>query len=135
MKEQKPEKPEQEQKQLRQGQPDETDVETAEQKAASTTGRNGTQGAVGGQAVRSLSSAQKLARPESTMHSETSTRKARGRLTRDAMKIIGKTLEAYYDDVRKEGTPDRFKKLLQQFDERQERRNGDYEERKDKESS
>jgi hypothetical protein len=36
------------------------------------------------------------------------------------MKIIGKTLEAYYEDVRKEGTPDRFKQLLAQFDERKE---------------
>jgi hypothetical protein len=59
------------------------------------------------------------------MHSEP--RKSRGRLTRDAMKIIGKTLEAYYEDVRKEGTPDRFKQLLQTYDERTER--------KDKESS
>jgi len=38
------------------------------------------------------------------------------------MKIIGKTLEAYYDDVRKEGTPDRFKQLLQQYDESKERK-------------
>jgi len=60
------------------------------------------------------------------MHNETPTRK-RGRLTRDALKIIGKTLEAYYEDVRKEGTPDKFKLLLQQYEERHER--------KDKESS
>lgn len=56
------------------------------------------------------------------MHSDPPIRKSRGRLTRDAMKIIGKTLEAYYDDVRKEGTPDRFKELLRQFDERKERK-------------
>ena len=56
------------------------------------------------------------------MHSDPSVRKPRGRLTRDAMKIIGKTLEAYYDDVRKEGTPDRFKQLLQQYDESKERK-------------
>ena len=49
------------------------------------------------------------------------------RLVHNQWKIIGKTLEAYYDDVRKEGTPDRFKQLLQQLDESKER--------KDKESS
>lgn len=61
------------------------------------------------------------------MHTDSTTRKPRGRLSRDAMKFLGKTLEAYYDDVRKEGTPERFRKLLQQIDESKER--------KDKESS
>jgi hypothetical protein len=62
-------------------------------------------------------------RPE-PMHMDSMSRKTRGRLNRDVMARLGKTLEAYYDDVRKEGVPDRFKNLLQQFDER-----------KDKESS
>jgi hypothetical protein len=48
--------------------------------------------------------------------SETSTKKGRGRLNRDTLSRLGKTLEAYFDDVRKEGVPDRFRELLQQYD-------------------
>jgi hypothetical protein len=118
-KQDKQEKPEQEQKPLRQGQPEETQGASNDEKAGSTPSSNGVRDGTEGGQVRPLSPAQKLSRPESSkMHSETSSRKSHGRLTRDAMKIIGKTLEAYYDDVRKEGTPDRFKQLLQQFDER-----------------
>jgi hypothetical protein len=51
---------------------------------------------------------------------EAQSRKSRGRLNRDTMNRLGKTLEAYYDDVRKEGVPDRFKELLQQLEERKE---------------
>jgi hypothetical protein len=54
------------------------------------------------------------------MHMEAQSRKSRGRLNRDTMNRLGKTLEAYYDDVRKEGVPDRFKELLQQLEERKE---------------
>jgi len=34
------------------------------------------------------------------------------------MNKLGKVLEAYYDDVRNQGVPDRFKDLLQQIDDR-----------------
>jgi len=53
------------------------------------------------------------------------------------MAKLGKTLEAYYDDVRKEGVPDHIKQLLQQFDERQdlERRDIARQDLKDKEPS
>ena len=34
---------------------------------------------------------------------------------------LGKTLQAYFDDVLKEGVPDRFKDLLQQYDERKDK--------------
>lgn len=103
MKEQKPEKPEPEkpeqvQKPLRQGQPEETRVASAEDKADSAMGSTGLRGVAEGGAIRSLSPGQKPQRPESTMHSDPPIRKSRGRLTRDAMKIIGKTLEAYYED-------------------------------------
>jgi hypothetical protein len=117
-KQDKQEKPEQEQKPLRQGQPEETQVASTDEKSEAAIGSNGVRDAAEGGQVRPMPPAQKLPRPEPNMHSEPSPRKSRGRLTRDAMKIIGKTLEAYYDDVRKEGTPDRFKQLLQQFDER-----------------
>jgi hypothetical protein len=53
-----------------------------------------------------------------TMHSDVQMRKPRGRLNRETMNKLGKVLEAYYDDVRNQGVPDRFKDLLQQIDDR-----------------
>ncbi len=50
------------------------------------------------------------------MQSDVHVRKGRGRLSREVMQKLGKTLEAYFDDVRKEGVPDRFKDLLRQFE-------------------
>ena len=47
--------------------------------------------------------------------------KRRGRLGRDVQSKLGKTLQAYFDDVVKEGVPDRFKDLLQQYDERKDK--------------
>jgi hypothetical protein len=57
-------------------------------------------------------------RTQTNMRTQTSTRKIRGRLDRDVMQKLGMTLQAYLDDVRKEGVPDRFKELLQQLDAR-----------------
>jgi hypothetical protein len=68
-------------------------------------------------------------RPSPTMHNDIHTRQRRGRLGRDAQIKLGKTLQAYFDDVVKEGVPGRFKNLLQQFDERKD------DERKDKGSN
>jgi len=55
------------------------------------------------------------------MHIDTNLRKSRGRLNRETMNRLGKTLEAYYDDVRKEGVPDRFKELLEQLEGRKDK--------------
>jgi len=52
------------------------------------------------------------------MHGDVQTRKGRGRLSREALVKLGKVLETYFDDVRKEGVPDRFKDLLDQYDAR-----------------
>ena len=52
------------------------------------------------------------------MHNDLQTRKSRGRLSRDVQGKLGRTLQAYFDDVVKEGVPDRFKDVLKQFDER-----------------
>jgi hypothetical protein len=52
------------------------------------------------------------------MQGDVQTRKARGRLSREAMGRLGKVLETYFDDVRKEGVPDRFKELLDQYEQR-----------------
>jgi hypothetical protein len=60
-------------------------------------------------------------RPSPKMHDEIHTRKHRGRLGRDAQVKLGKTLQAYFDDVVKEGVPDRFKMLLQEFDQRKDK--------------
>jgi hypothetical protein len=54
------------------------------------------------------------------MQNETQTHKTRGRLGRDVQNKLGRTLQAYFDDVVKEGVPDRFRNLLQQYDDRQE---------------
>ena len=53
-------------------------------------------------------------RPKPMMQNEIQTRKRRGRLGRDVQTKLGKTLQAYFDDVVKEGVPDRFKDLLRQ---------------------
>jgi hypothetical protein len=45
-------------------------------------------------------------------------RRGRGRLSRETLNKLGKVLEAYFDDVRGQGVPDRFKELLQQYDDR-----------------
>ena len=52
------------------------------------------------------------------MHTQNTRKNSRGRLSRETMSKLGKTLEAYYDDVRRQGVPDQFKELLQQLDDR-----------------
>jgi hypothetical protein len=47
------------------------------------------------------------------------TRKPRGRLNRETLNKLGKVLEAYFDDVRSQGVPDRFKQLLNEYAHRQ----------------
>jgi len=42
--------------------------------------------------------------------------KARGRLNRATLSRIGKALDAYFEVVRKEGVPDRFRRLLDGYD-------------------
>jgi hypothetical protein len=88
-----------------------------EQKANHATHKNGV-GATG--EVRPLRPGfgDKRVRPDMTTQTEIRRRGSRGKLTRDALVKLGKTLVDYYDDVRKEGVPDRFKDLLQQYDER-----------------
>ena len=55
------------------------------------------------------------------MQTDLQTRKRRGRLGRDVQTKLGKTLQAYFDDVIKEGVPVRFKDLLQQFEDRKDK--------------
>ena len=43
-------------------------------------------------------------------------RKGRGRLNRATLSRLGKALDAYFEIVRKEGVPDRFRRLLDGYD-------------------
>jgi hypothetical protein len=87
---------------------------------SSEENQNGARG-LGSSPLRPVAVNQKPVRPEATMHMESQVRRSRGRLNRETMNRLGKTLEAYYDDVRKEGVPDRFKLLLEQLEERQDK--------------
>ena len=53
------------------------------------------------------------------MQPDAMTRKNSIRLGRDIQSKIGLQLRAMYDDVVKEGVPDRFSELLSKLDERQ----------------
>ena len=55
------------------------------------------------------------------MQNEFPMRKTRGRLSRDTLDKLGKVLEGFYDDVRKQGVPDRFTELLRQYEERKDK--------------
>jgi hypothetical protein len=74
--------------------------------------------------LRVAPGSQETPKPSASMHTVNQTRKYRGRLGRDVQAKLGKTLQAYFDDVVKEGVPDRFKDLLKQFDERKDKESG-----------
>ena len=50
------------------------------------------------------------------MHTDAQVRRAGGRLSREDQRRIGDILQRVYDDVLRQGVPDRFKDLLHQFD-------------------
>ena len=60
----------------------------------------------------------KLLGSRPNMRTKTRPRKTRERLDRAVMQKLGMNLQAYFDDVRKEGIPDRFMDLLRQIDAR-----------------
>jgi Anti-sigma factor NepR len=55
-------------------------------------------------------------RSQATMPTDAQVRKARGRLSREDQLRIGEILQRVYDEVLRQGVPDRFKDLLEQFD-------------------
>jgi hypothetical protein len=55
-------------------------------------------------------------RSEATMDTETQVRKAGGRLSREDQRRLGDILQRVYDEVLRQGVPDRFKDLLDQFE-------------------
>jgi len=62
------------------------------------------------------SQAHKPHRPEATMHTDAPVRKAGGRLSREDQRRLGDILQRAYDDVVRQGVPDRFKDLLSELD-------------------
>jgi hypothetical protein len=50
------------------------------------------------------------------MHTDVQMRKPRGRLSRHVQNKLGETLHAMFDEIVKEGVPDRFSKLLEQME-------------------
>src|SRR5262245_12469665 len=56
-----------------------------------------------------------LHRPEATMHTDAPVRKS-GRLSREDQRRLGDILKRVYDDVIRQGVPDRFKALLDELD-------------------
>lgn len=55
-------------------------------------------------------------RSEATMHTDAQVRRPGGRLSREDQRRIGDILQRVYDDVLRQGVPDRFKELLDRFD-------------------
>ena len=51
------------------------------------------------------------------MHTDAHTRKSGGRLSREDQRRLGDILQRVYDDVIRQGVPDRFKDLLNELDE------------------
>jgi Anti-sigma factor NepR len=55
-------------------------------------------------------------RPEATMQTDAPVRKTGGRLSREDQRRLGDVLQRAYDDVVRQGVPDRFKDLLSEID-------------------
>ena len=54
------------------------------------------------------------------MHTDAPVRKAGGRLSREDQRRLGDILQRAYDDVVRQGVPDRFKDLLSELDDARE---------------
>jgi len=74
-------------------------------------------GLAGQKLVRSEFSAGKPLEPEATMHTQAAMRKPGGRLSREDQRRLGDILQRVYDDVVRQGVPDRFKNLMDELEE------------------
>jgi hypothetical protein len=63
----------------------------------------------------------KASRPQLTMQTNIQTKKHRGRLNRETMKLLGKVLGDYFDHVRQQDVPEQITNLVRQFEERKDR--------------
>jgi len=55
--------------------------------------------------------------PETTVHTDAQVRKAGGRLSREDQRRLGDILQRVYDDIIRQGVPDRFRNLLNELGE------------------
>ena len=74
--------------------------------------------------VKPESPGAKAQRSEATMHTDAQARKAGGRLSREDQRRLGDILQRVYDDVIHQGVPDRFKDLLTELDQRDDKLSG-----------
>jgi len=73
--------------------------------------------AVAGEAVRAEATPQSPLKSEASMHTDAQVKKTGGgRLSREDQRRLGDILQRVYDEVLRQGVPDRFKDLLDQFD-------------------
>src|SRR6516165_2647804 len=72
--------------------------------------------AVAGEAVRAEATQQSPLKSEASMHTDAQVKKTGGRLSREDQRRLGDILQRVYDEVLRQGVPDRFKSLLDQFD-------------------
>jgi hypothetical protein len=73
-------------------------------------------GWAGGKAPQSEIAQQAAPRAEATMQMDAPVRKTGGRLSREDQRRLGDILQRVYDDVIRQGVPDRFRDLLSQLD-------------------
>src|SRR5215470_19880697 len=62
---------------------------------------------------------QESRRPEATMQTDAHIRKAGGRLSREDQRRLGDILQRVYDDVIRQGVPERFRDLLNELGDEQ----------------
>src|SRR5260370_18530739 len=73
--------------------------------------------AIAGEAVRAEATQQSPLKSEASMHTDAHVKKTGGgRLSREDQRRLGDILQRVYDEVLRQGAPDRFKDLLPQFD-------------------
>jgi hypothetical protein len=70
--------------------------------------------AIAGEAVRAEATQHKPLKSEASMHTDAEVKKTGGRLSREDQRRLGDILQRVYDEVLRQGVPDRFKDLLNQ---------------------
>jgi hypothetical protein len=70
--------------------------------------------AIAGEAVRAEATQHKPLKSEASMHTDAEVKKTGGRLSREDQRRLGDILQRVYDEVLRQGVPDRFKDLLDQ---------------------
>src|SRR5260370_23897050 len=79
--------------------------------------RKPVRGAIAGEAARAEATQQSPLNSEASMHTDAQVKKTGGgRLSREDQRRLGDILQRVYDEVLRQGVPDRFKDLLDQFD-------------------